>query len=192
MTHFSTKKYVLVACLAAISYLLMFFSFAIIPMVPWMKIDFADVPILVGFFTLGPAGGSLVAVVRSLLYLLVEGVSVASLIGVSTNLLASFAFCLPLYFTLRKQETKFVAYVKAISLATVSLTFFLSLANWLVITPLYIAVLGLKLNVPLATMVLAGVVPFNLIKGALVGTIFALVYAKLHAWLGQKASQLSH
>ena len=41
-------------------------------------------------------------------------------------------------------------------------------------------------------MVLAGVVPFNLIKGALVGTIFALVYAKLHAWLGQKASQLSH
>ncbi|WP_462271631.1 ECF transporter S component, partial [Ligilactobacillus agilis] len=61
MNYFSTKKYVLVACLAAISYLLMFFSFAIIPMVPWMKIDFADVPILVGFFTLGPAGGSLVA-----------------------------------------------------------------------------------------------------------------------------------
>lgn len=191
MSHFSTKKYVMIACLAAISYLLMFFSFAIIPLVPWMKVDFADIPILLGFFTLGPAGGSMIAVVRSLLYLLVEGVSIASLIGVGTNLLASFAFCLPFYFGLKNTEISGWAYVKAIFLATISLTFFLSLANWTVITPVYIAVLGLKINVPLATMILTGVVPFNLIKGALVGTIFALVYAKLHAWLQQKARQLS-
>ncbi|MCP0886161.1 ECF transporter S component [Ligilactobacillus sp. WILCCON 0076] len=192
MSHLSTRKYVIIACLAAISYLLMFLSFSIIPLVPWMKIDFADIPILLGFFTLGPLGGVMIAIVRSILYLIISGISVASIIGVGTNLLASFALCLPIYYVLNK---KINAGIKDYTLATIagttSLTFFLSIANWTVITPLYIAVLGMKLSVPLNQLILFGVVPFNLIKGVVVSALFAVIYVKLHAWLQAKARQLS-
>ena len=60
-------------------------------------------------------------------------------------------------------------YIIAIVVSTISLTFWLSLGNWLVITPLYMAVLGMKLTLPLSQLVLYGVLPFNLIKGVIVG-----------------------
>ena len=43
MRNVSIKRYAIIACLAAISYLLMFISFAVIPIVPYMKVDFADI-----------------------------------------------------------------------------------------------------------------------------------------------------
>ena len=49
--------------------------------------------------------------------------------------------------------------------------------------PLYMNLLGMKLGMPLAKMVLYGVVPFNLIEGAIVGGIFALVYVHLRNWI---------
>ncbi len=65
MLQVSIKKWVLAACLAAISYLLMFLSFAVIPIVPYMKIDFSDLAVLIGFFVLGTSGGIGVAAMRS-------------------------------------------------------------------------------------------------------------------------------
>ena len=56
MRNVSIKRYAIIACLAAISYLLMFISFAVIPIVPYLKVVFADIPILLGFFVLGACG----------------------------------------------------------------------------------------------------------------------------------------
>ncbi|MHC3376801.1 ECF transporter S component [Ligilactobacillus equi] len=185
----TVRQSVIIACLAAISYLLMFFHFPIIPIVPWMSIDFADVPILLGFFALGGFGGSMIAIVRSVLYLVIKGLALPSIIGVGSNLLATFALCLPIYFLLKDKQPKLFDYFRAIAAGTVSLTFFLSLANWTVITPVYMAVLGLKINVPLPTLILTGVVPFNLIKGILVGTVFSLIYVNLYHWINKKHRQ---
>ncbi|MDF4201106.1 ECF transporter S component, partial [Bacillus subtilis] len=155
MRNVSIKRYAIIACLAAISYLLMFISFAVIPIVPYMKVDFADIPILLGFFVLGVSGGIEIAVLRSVLYFLITGPSIASLIGVGTNLLATLTICLPMYYILHeKHDLK--RYIIAIVVSTISLTFWLSLGNWLVITPLYMAVLGMKLTLPLSQLVLYG------------------------------------
>lgn len=178
------RKYVLAACLAAISYLLMFLSFSIIPIVPYMKIDFSDLPILLGMFLLGTAGGIEIALIRSILYFLISGPSISSLIGVSTSFLATLAFCLPLYWLLKDQAAPTVkTMLLSIVISTLSLTIILSLGNWLVITPLYMSVLGMKLSLPLSQLVLFGVVPFNLIKGSLLGIVFWLIFAKLRTWL---------
>ena len=40
----SVRRGAIAACLAAISYVLMYFSFVIIPIVPFMKLDFSDMP----------------------------------------------------------------------------------------------------------------------------------------------------
>lgn len=53
--------------------------------------------------------------------------------------------------------------------------------------PLYMNLLGMKLGMPLSTMVLFGVVPFNLIKGAVIGSLFALVYCRLESWVSVQA-----
>ena len=191
MTHTSIKRWVLIACLAGISYLLMFLSFSIIPIAPYMKIDFSDLAVLLGFFLLGTSGGLGVAFVRSLLYFIITGVSLDNFIGVATSLIASIVFCLPLYLLLgNKHKPSLKDYILGIVIATISLTVILSLANWLVITPLYISVLGLNLGLPLNELILYAVVPFNLVKGILVGGVFALVYSRLYAWIVQKATLL--
>lgn len=53
-----TTRLVELSVLAGCSYILMFFSFPIIPIVPFMKIDFADMPILIGAVLFGPVSGS--------------------------------------------------------------------------------------------------------------------------------------
>lgn len=178
------RRYVLAACLAAISYLLMFLSFAVIPIVPYMKVDFSDLPVLLGMFLLGPLGGIEIALIRSVLYFLISGPSISNLIGVSTSFLATLAFCLPMYQIVQSQRfLRGKKVLLSIAVATLSLTFFLSLGNWLVITPLYMSVLGMKLSLPLNQLILFGVIPFNLIKGILLGVAFWLVFSKLKYWL---------
>lgn len=180
----ATKKYVLAACFAGVSYLLMFLAFSIIPIVPYMKIDFSDLPILFGMFLLGPIGGIEIALIRSVLYLLISGPSIAQLIGVATSFLATLLFCLPIYYLLRHDQSLTVKHVLlTITAATLSLTIVLSVANWLVITPLYMSVLGMKISLPLSKLVLFGVVPFNLIKGILVGSVFWLIFSRIRFWL---------
>ncbi|KRL01231.1 hypothetical protein FC81_GL001372 [Liquorilactobacillus capillatus DSM 19910] len=188
MLYSGSRRYVIAACLAGISYLLMFVSFSVIPIVPYMKIDFSDLPIIFGMLVLGPLGGIEIALLRSVLYFLISGPSLASLIGVSTNLFASLVFTLPLFYLMRRNpRVTPLNIIKTITLATLSLTILLSLANWLVITPLYMAVLGMKLSLPLADLVLIGVVPFNLIKGILVGGVFWIAFAKMRVWLTKKS-----
>lgn len=64
-----------------------------------------------------------------------------------------------------------------ISLATI-----MSLANWLIITPLYLAVMGFSVG-PIKEFVLLGVLPFNIIKGLLVSSVFIFMFTKLQPWI---------
>lgn len=180
------KRWIVAACLAAISYLLMFLSFVVVPIVPFMKLDFSDIPILLAFFILGPLGGIQVAFLRSLLYFLVAGPSLPQFIGVSLSFVATLAFCLPLYYLLKNKPIIWQSVVRAILGATLSLTVVLSLLNWLVTIPLYMSLLGMKLSLPLGQLILFGVVPFNLVKGIVIGTAFVLVYKKLSVWIEHK------
>ena len=67
--------------------------------------------------------------------------------------------------------------------ATLGMTVIMAAANYWVITPLYIKVLGMKITIPLVKMVLLGVVPFNLIKGIVIGGLTTLLVPKLRKGL---------
>ncbi|KRM90998.1 ECF transporter S component [Liquorilactobacillus cacaonum] len=184
MVYTATRRYVISASLAGISYLLMFLSFVVIPLVPYMKVDFSDIPILFGMFILGPLGGIEIALIRSILYFLISGPSLDNLIGVATNFIASLTLTLPIFFTLRNHHAvNFWNIIRSIMFGTLSLTVILSLANYFVFMPLYMSILGMKLSMPLAKFVLIGIVPFNLIKGLLVGIVFWVLFVKLREWI---------
>ncbi|AUJ29853.1 MAG: ECF transporter S component [Liquorilactobacillus hordei] len=184
MVYTATRRYVISASLAGVSYLLMFLSFVVVPLVPYMKVDFSDLPILFGMFILGPLGGIEIALIRSILYFIISGPSIDSLIGVTTNFFASMTLTLPIFYTLRKKyDVNIWNILRSILFGTISLTVILSLANYLVIMPLYMKVLGMNLSMPLAKFILIGVVPFNLIKGLLVGTAFWILFVKMKDWI---------
>ena len=56
-----TTRLVEMSILAGCSYVLMFLSVPIIPIVPYMKLDLSDMPILIGTGIFGPVGGMTIA-----------------------------------------------------------------------------------------------------------------------------------
>ncbi|OTP29408.1 hypothetical protein A5798_002576, partial [Enterococcus sp. 6C8_DIV0013] len=54
-----------------------------------------------------------------------------------------------------------------------------SIANYFVITPMYIKVLGMDFGISIEQMVLYGIIPFNVIKSIAVSVVFFATYKKL-------------
>ncbi|KRN88891.1 ECF transporter S component [Ligilactobacillus ceti] len=188
MQQSKTKKYTLIAVLAVMAYLLMFLAVSIIPLVPWMKLDLSDLPVLLGFIVLGYRGGWEILLLRTVIYFVLSGPSLPNLIGVGASLLASAIFCTTIYAGLKRGARHGKKYAGIVLLATLLLTIAMALANWLVITPLYLNVLGMQLNISLGQMILYGVIPFNLIKGIVIGIIFGVIYPKLSKAIQEKIS----
>lgn len=183
----SIRTTVGVALLGAISFLLMFIEFPVIPIAPFLKIDFSDVPVLIGLLVYGPLGATVITALKCLIHAMAYGMSLPELIGVFSSFLASMTLILPFWLVMKQHYlTLKKRYVLGIVLATISMTVVMSLTNWLVVLPLYMQVLGMKLSIALPKLVLFAVVPFNLIKGVLVGTVFALIANRLQHWLNHQ------
>lgn len=174
-----------VAMLGAISFVVMFFEFPIILAFPFLKIDFSDVILLLGTFVYGPIGGMGVALIRSTLHFIMTGASLPSLVGDFAGVLASICYLLPFYYLFKRQSNVLVGQAIAGVAGAVSMTIFMSFANWLFILPLYIKLMGLNLGMSTTKYILFGLVPFNLIKGALVTVVFAVLYLRILPWLKQ-------
>ena len=111
--------------------------------------------------------------------------SFASFLGTAVLILA-FALVLRYY----RGNPKWRMSV-AIVVATIGLVVIESLANLTFVLPFYLQVMGMKLSMSLNTVVLVAVIPFNLIKGLLVGNVFWLVYQRLAKWLGNHNQLMS-
>ncbi|MGX7023551.1 ECF transporter S component [Vagococcus hydrophili] len=178
MRKSKTEKMVVAALLASFSYLLLLVEIPVLPGFNWLKLDFSDVPILIGTFVLGPIGGIVIAFIRSTLNFVLRGGDILSLIGNITGFLASVIMLLPIYLMMKK-ETSNKNLVTGMTISTIALTIFMSIANYFVITPLYMYVAGMNFGMPIKEMVLYGIVPFNLFKGLAVSVVFFVTYKKL-------------
>lgn len=62
-----------------------------------MKIDFSDMPILIGTVLFGPVGGMTIAGLKSILYWVTTGASVPGLIGVGSSFISSLVLIWAFY-----------------------------------------------------------------------------------------------
>ncbi|MHA8111160.1 ECF transporter S component [Lactobacillaceae bacterium Melli_B4] len=179
--RFSVVQLVQMSLLAALSYILMFF-----PTIPfsYFKLDFGDIPILIGTMLFGPIGGIVIAVLKSALYWITGGASIASLIGISASLVASIVILLTIDGSqkLFKNRSKVSRATMTVIFETITLTVVLSLLNWLVITPLYAKLVGFTIP-NMFQYILIQVIPFNLIKGIIIGILFVAVQGRLARWI---------
>ena len=192
MQHTTLHRLVGIALLGAIAYILMLLEFPILPVAPWMKIDFSDIPILIGLFLFGVGGAFVITIINLLLHSAMMGFAIYDLIGSFASFLGTAVLILAFALVLRyyRGNPKWRMPV-AIVVATIGLVVIESLANLTFVLPFYLQVMGMKLSMSLNTVVLVAVIPFNLIKGLLVGNVFWLVYQRLAKWLGNHNQLMS-
>lgn len=196
MRNSKVQKMVGVAMLAALGAALQFIDFPLLPSIPFLKVDFSDIPVMVSMFLFGPFAGIVTAFIRSMLHLLMTGPSPQNMVGDIASFLASTMFTLPMYYFFNKGSHKLVNKAAGIITGILLMTVFMSVANYFVITPLYLSLYGVSaqefLGRSMESYIAAGIVPFNLIKGAIISSVFMLFYVKILPWLSRKQNRLDN
>ncbi len=169
----SVRKMVLIAMLAAISYLIV--AYIRIPVVLFLKYEPKDVIITIGGFLLGPMASFIISLVVSL----VEMVTVSDTgpVGCLMNLLSTCSFaCIAALIYKRRHNLN--GAVIGLLAGSVTMAAVMLLWNWL-ITPLYMGVSREDVEVMLIPMFL----PFNLLKAGLNSALVLGLYKPLTAAL---------
>ena len=172
----STKIIAQIGVLGAIAMVLMLFDIPL-PFAPtFYKIDFSEVPVLIGAFTMGPVAGALIELVKILLNLLIRGTSTAG-VGDLGNFLIGCAMCIPASLIYQKLHSR-----KGAIIGMVTGTVFMAYAAAFHMPIDALVAMGTAVNShinSLLTFVLLSVAPFNLLKGFLVSLIVFLIYKKI-------------
>lgn len=189
---FSVRKIAMTGMFAAIAMILHLFDFPL-PFAPFFyKLDFSELPILVGTFAFGPAAGVMMEFVKILLKILFKGTSTA-FVGDLANFAIGCSLILPASVVYSFKKTKKRA-VAACVVGTLCITVFGTAFNAVYLLPAFSRLYGIPMDSLLAmgsevnglvkegsivSFVVACVAPMNLIKGAAASLVTMLVYKPL-------------
>lgn len=189
MNNKRLSKLIKISILSAMGLLLMFIEFPL-PIFPeFLKIDFSDVPAILGTFALGPFAGMLIELLKNLLHLLL--LSKTGGIGELANFIVGAAFVMSAGFVYKRNKSRFGALI-ALFVGIVVSSIVASIGNYYVFLPLYESVLGFPMEAivgmgkainpsikDLNTFIAYSILPFNLLKGLIISLITFLSYKKL-------------
>lgn len=184
---FTTKNIAKIAILSTIAFVLMIFAFPL-PFIPkFYSLDFSEVAVLVGGFSLGPLAAVTIEGVKIILKTLTEGTSTAY-VGEVANFIIGCAFCVPASFIYQKNKTKTAA-IKALTIGGITMVFVGLLMNYFILLPAYSFFYKMDMSVLIGmgsvifpfiqdklTFVLFATTPFNIIKAILVGILTFAIY----------------
>ena len=185
------RRMVRVAMLSAIAYLLWLPAFEIPMFLPWLKLDFSNVPVLLAGFAMGPAAGVATALIKALLHIPMGS---SAGIGELADFLCALALMLPASLIMKHIHG---AGHRARAVGGMLLGVVLSvavsvLANKYLLLPMYGALYGMEDLLALAenpaidsvfTLLIYGVVPFNLVKGLVLTLVTGMLYKPLVRFL---------
>ncbi|MFH1453885.1 MAG: ECF transporter S component [Armatimonadota bacterium] len=175
------SKIVKIGIFSAVAAVFMiFFQFVLLVHMPFLKYDPSDIPALIISFALGPFSGLAVVLVKDLLYMLLKP-DIYNLIGVPMDFLASGSFVFIAGIVYHRRKTKKGA-VTALLAAVFFMTVFMAVINYFIV-PAYLKLFFPSFGVPagktLTKMIVAGIIPFNLLKGILNSLATFLIYKKM-------------
>ena len=99
------NKSIKISLLVAIAVVLMYFDFPIVPIFPWLKIDFSEVPALIGGFAYGPIVGGIIVVLKVILRFLLKGSATIG-VGEIANILVGVALVMPAAWLYNRNKSK--------------------------------------------------------------------------------------
>ena len=113
-------------------------------------------------------------------------------VGVWANFFAATMFILPVAFLYRKYKGV-KSIVSGLVAGTIIMAVGMSVLNYLVILPIYALFLGMEemaIDSVKWAAVIFGILPFNIIKGVMVGLLFVPLFTKMRSWIESKQAQL--
>ena len=194
------RNLVVTAMLSAVAAVLMMLSFSLPMLIPgFVKMDVSELPALLAAFSMGPAWGVLVCLLKNLLNLIVAGTTTAG-VGELCNFLLGAAFVASAGLVYQRNKTLRGAVVASLLGAAVMAVVSLPV-NYFVIYPVYSNLYGgmdliieayqaLRPDVNgLLECLLIFNTPFTLVKGLLSSVLAFVVYKPLSPMLhGRKKS----
>ena len=127
-----------IGMLTAVAVVLQYIEIAIPIMPSFIKLDFSDLPELLGAFAYGPVAGVTIALLKNLIHL---AVSQSGFVGELSNFLLGAILALTAGLIYEKNKTKKGATIAGIAAAVVTAVCSL-FTNYFIIYPLYYTVIG--------------------------------------------------
>ncbi|MGN7471848.1 ECF transporter S component [Brevibacillus sp. SAFN-007a] len=185
----ATQRMVTIPMLAAVAFILQYLEVPVPLMPSFLKLDFSTLPALIGGLMYGPVAGIIIEVLKNTLHFLFKNAD-GLLIGELANVIAGASFILPAILLQRSGQGK-KGFLTGLALGTLLMTIVMAVANAYVLLPAYAALYQMPMADLLAmfhatsvwSLVLVGIVPFNVFKGLVLTLVAYPVYAKLGARL---------
>ena len=172
-----TRMLVSMAMLSAISIVLAYIiHIPLIPGVPYLEYDPADVTILIGTFAYGPLAGFIITVVVSI----IQGMTVSAIggpIGILMHILATGGFALLAGVLYKRDKSKKGAMI-ALICGSIFMVILMVICN-IIFTPLYT---GLSQS-EVINMLVPIIIPFNVLKAGINSVITFVVYKRVSKYL---------
>ena len=175
---YSAKLIAKMGMMAAIACVLGLFRFPILPMVPFLTYDFADIPIIISAFAFGPVAGILITLIVSFIQAFLLGGD--QLYGFIMHVISSGAFVLIASLIYQRNKTKKTAIIGLV-VAMIVTIILMGFANYF-ITPYYYGGEGMRQAV---VQLMPFILLFNLIKWAGNSVITLLIYKRISPFLNR-------
>ena len=187
----TTHNLTVAAMLSAVAFILMFIEFPIPMLIPaFIKMDFSDLPALLGAFALGPVYGVIISFMKNLLHIVIKGTSTAC-VGELSNFILGAIFSAVAGYIYKHHKSRKTAIIGAVA-GAVAMGVLSVPSNYFVVYPAYVqfyhmpleAILGMyQAILPSADSLIKCLVifnlPFTLVKGLLDAVLCMLIYTPL-------------
>ena len=174
-----------------IAVILMYFDFPIPFIAPgFYKIDFSEIPVLIGSFMLGPCAGVIIEAVKVILHFCMKGTTTA-FVGDFANFILGCMYVVPAAIIYHTKKTRKMAMISLIAGGVILVIAGMLLNAWYLL-PKYSELYGIPLDVLIAmgtkvnasitdvfSFVALAVAPFNIIKALIDGIVTVILYKYL-------------
>ena len=187
----TTHNLTVAAMLSAVAFILIFIEFPIPMLIPaFIKMDFSDLPALLGAFALGPVYGVIISFMKNLLHIVIKGTSTAC-VGELSNFILGAIFSAVAGYLYKHHKSRKTAIIGAVA-GAVAMGVLSVPSNYFVVYPAYVqfyhmpleAILGMyQAILPSADSLIKCLIlfnlPFTLVKGLLDAVLCMLIYKPL-------------
>lgn len=185
------RSIAVVGVLGALAAIVMMLEIPLPFLPPFYKLDFSEVPVLLGGFALGPVSAALIEAIKVILHMILGGGTQTVGIGEFANFLFGCSLVVPASIIYRIHKNRKTALI-GMGVGTIIMIIVGALINAFVLLPVYaiafhmpmamLIQLGTNVNssiTDLTSFVMLATTPLNLIKAVLVSIITFLLYKRV-------------
>ena len=191
MQNIRLRRLIIIAMLSGIATVLMKLNFPLPFIPPFLKIDFGEVPAVVALLALGPWAAIAVEFFKNFFYLILTGSITGVPVGEIANFVTGLLFLLPIHFIYRAVRSK-KGLIGGLIAGTLTMAIGMTVLNYYVFLPMYTYFLGMEAyqGEQLIQFLVAGILPFNVMKGLAVTVVVLLLFQKMSDWFRHQRQQL--